>query len=85
MRLSPAAALRYRVSMRLPPALLLVLALTACGSDPDARSTGAESRVTAKAVADVDAAMAEARRAPVPVLPPVPEPAAAVAAAENSR
>ena len=32
-----------------------------CGSDPDARQAPEEDRLTAKAVSDVDAAMAEAR------------------------
>jgi predicted outer membrane protein len=45
------------------PALLLLLILAACGQDdPDARVTPGESKVTAKAVADVDAATAAANR-----------------------
>jgi len=59
----------------LPLALLLVI--TACGSDPDERKTSGESELTAKAVADVDAAMAEAKKAPA--LPVVPPPAAEAA------
>jgi hypothetical protein len=54
------------------PALLCLVTLAACGSDPDARTTTAENAVAAKAIADVDAAMAEARRAR-----PLPAPAAA--------
>ena len=54
--------------------LLLPLALAACGSDPDKPATAAEGQLTAKAVADVDAAMAEARRAKV-LPPPVEAPA----------
>lgn len=54
--------------MRLPAfCLLSCLALAGCDDDPDKRTTPQESRVTAKAVADVDAAMADARRArPLP-------------------
>ncbi len=44
--------------------LILLFALAACGSDPDKRTTPQEGKVTAKAVADVDAAMADARKAP---------------------
>jgi hypothetical protein len=54
--------------------LTLLLLATACGSDPDERATTGESDLTAKAVADVDAAMAEARRAPA-----LPAPVAAAA------
>nr|WP_310522965.1 hypothetical protein [Polymorphobacter sp.] len=57
--------------------LLLPLLLAACGSDADKPATGAEGQLTAKAVADVDAAMAEARRAKV--LPPPETPAEAPA------
>jgi uncharacterized OsmC-like protein len=38
---------------------LLLLALAACTADPDARNTADEGQLTAKAVADVDAAMAD--------------------------
>ncbi len=57
----------------LPPlAVALALALTACGGEkPVAPSTPGESKVAAKAVADVDAAMAEARE-PVAVPPQAP-------------
>ncbi len=41
-------------------ALALALLLTACGSNPDAAKSDGEARVAAKAVADVDAARAEA-------------------------
>ncbi len=58
--------------------LLLLLALAACGGDkPDARTTPEESKVAAKAVADVDAAMAEARLAPTAPATPAPVPARA--------
>lgn len=40
-------------------ASLLFLALAACTADPDARTTADEGKLTAKAVADVDAAMAD--------------------------
>ena len=43
---------------------LLLLALAACTADPDARTTADEGRLTAKAVADVDAAMADAGAKP---------------------
>lgn len=46
--------------------LAFVAILAGCGTDPETPATPGESRVTAKAVADVDAAMAEARRAPAP-------------------
>jgi hypothetical protein len=48
--------------------LIVLLSLAACGSDPDKRTTPQEGQVTAKAVADVDAATAEAMRAR-PTLP----------------
>jgi hypothetical protein len=61
--------------------LTLLLLATACGSDPDERATTGESDLSAKAVADVDAAMAEARKAPaLPVAPPPAAQAAAVQA-----
>lgn len=67
--------------MRATPLLFALLLVTACGKDPDAPATGSEGELTAKAVADVDAAMAEARRAPArPVLPPPATEAAAVQA-----
>lgn len=56
--------------------VVLALLLAACNSSkPEAASNGAEARVIAKADADVDAALAEARKAPVlPVAsPPVAE------------
>jgi hypothetical protein len=62
----------------LPIALLLLV--SACGSDPDKPASSRESDLTAKAVADVDAAMAEARKAPA--LPVVPPPAAEAAAVQ---
>ena len=40
----------------------LLLALAACTADPDARTTADEGKLTAKAVADVDAAMADSAR-----------------------
>ncbi len=43
---------------------LLLFALAACTADPDARATADEGRLTAKAVADVDAAMADAGAKP---------------------
>ena len=47
--------------------LLALLILAACGSDPDKRTTPQEGKVTAKAIADVDGAMADARLAkPIP-------------------
>jgi hypothetical protein len=48
-------------TMRTGLALVTLLMLAGCGSDPDARSAPEEDRLTAKAVADVEAAMAEAR------------------------
>lgn len=61
--------------------LTLLLLATACGSDPDERATTGESDLAAKATADVDAAMAEARKAPaLPVMPPAAAEAAAVQA-----
>lgn len=56
---------------RLLPLAALLLA-AGCGSDPDARKAPEEDRLTAKAVADVDAAMAEARGLPPPAPPAVP-------------
>ena len=56
------------------PLIALALVLTACGKNPDARSTAEEGQLTAKAVADVDGAMADAQKA-APA--PVQEPAAA--------
>jgi hypothetical protein len=49
--------------------LIALLLVTACGSDPDARQAPEEDRLTAKAVADVDAAMAEARGTPAAAAP----------------
>jgi hypothetical protein len=66
--------------MRALPLLLALLLVAACSKDPDAPATGSEGELTAKAVADVDAAMAEARRAPV--LPAVPPPVAEAAAVQ---
>jgi hypothetical protein len=43
---------------------LLFIALAACTADPDARTTADEGKLTAKAVADVDAAMADAGATP---------------------
>ncbi|WP_426162959.1 hypothetical protein [Sandarakinorhabdus sp. DWP1-3-1] len=66
--------------MRIPAlCLLAALALAGCDDDPDKRTTPQESRVTAKAVADVDAAMADARKAR-----PLPAAAAPAATAEPS-
>ena len=48
--------------MRALPFLALLF-LAACGSNDAAPVTGDEAKVTAKAVADVDAAMAEAKTA----------------------
>lgn len=56
-------------------ALLALLALAACGSDPDKRTTPQESKVTAKAIADVDGAMADARNAKPVVATPAETPA----------
>ncbi len=66
---------RHRNSMGMRPALALtaLLVLSACGGNPDTRTTADEARVSAKAVADVDAAMADARAAQP--LPPAAEPA----------
>ncbi len=48
--------------------LIALLALAACGNDPDKRTTAQEGQVTAKAVADVNGAMADAMKAkPLPV------------------
>jgi hypothetical protein len=53
------------------PLIALTLVLTACGKDPDARSTAGEGQLTAKAVADVDGAVADAQKtAPAPVQEP---------------
>lgn len=52
--------------MRIVLPLLTLLLVTACGKDPEAREAPQEDLLTAKAVADVDAAMAEARRSPSP-------------------
>jgi len=49
--------------MRSLPVLLL-LVLAACTADPDARTTAREGELTAKAVADVDAAMNDAGAKP---------------------
>ncbi len=69
--------------MRLPAfCLLSCLALAGCDDDPDKRTTPQESRVTAKAVADVDAAMADARRARP--LPPAAAPETASATAPET-
>jgi hypothetical protein len=56
-------------AMRCRLAIIALLFVTGCGSDPDARKAPEEDRLTAKAVADVDAAMAEARGAPPPTAP----------------
>ena len=56
-------------------ALLALLTLAACGSDPDKRTTPQEGKVTAKAVADVDGAMADARNAKPVVVKPAETPA----------
>ncbi|MFZ4689725.1 MAG: hypothetical protein ACOYLS_10855 [Polymorphobacter sp.] len=56
--------------MRFMPLILAAFVLAACGKDPDARTTKAESNLAAKAVADVDAAMADANKAK----PPTPAP-----------
>ncbi len=63
--------------MRAYPFIAIALLVGACGSDkPDERATPGESKVAAKAVADVDAAMAEAEAPPVvpspPAVPPLP-------------
>lgn len=62
--------------MRRLALLTAILALAACDKNPDERTTKGESRVAAKAVADVDAAMAQARTARP--LPPAPVPVAAL-------
>jgi hypothetical protein len=49
------------VFMRFRLSLVALLFVAGCGSDPDARQAPEEDRLTAKAVSDVDAAMAEAR------------------------
>jgi hypothetical protein len=51
--------------------LTVLLLVAGCGSDPDARKAPEEDRLTAKAVSDVDAAMAEAR-GPTPARPAAP-------------
>lgn len=48
----------------LPAILALALLLVACSKDPDARKSVAEDRLTAKAVADVEGAMADTEAAP---------------------
>jgi hypothetical protein len=62
--------------MRAYSFIAIALLVGACGGDkPDARATPGESKVAAKAVADVDAAMAEAQAplaAPPPAVPPLP-------------
>jgi hypothetical protein len=60
----PAAMSRTQPRIALP--LIALLMLAGCGSNPDARQAPEEDLLTAKAVADVDAAMAEARGAPPP-------------------
>ena len=50
--------------------LALLTLLAACGDDPDARNTSGENPVTTRAVADVDAAMADAQRTRI-AAPPV--------------
>ena len=45
-------------------ALLALLTLAACDKDPDKRTTAAESQVSARAVADVDAATKETLSSP---------------------
>jgi hypothetical protein len=74
------ASLGYSTAMRRAPLLLALALLASCGKDPDERVTSNEADLSAKAVADVDAAMAEARRAPA--LPVVPPPAAEAAAVQ---
>ena len=60
--------------MRFLP-LLILLFLAACDKDPDKRTTVPESQVTAKAVADVDAAAAEALQVrPLPTATPAGQP-----------
>ncbi|MFZ4111277.1 MAG: hypothetical protein ACOYKQ_12495 [Polymorphobacter sp.] len=44
--------------------VLLLFVLAACTGDPDARTTAKEGQLTAKAVADVDAAMKDAAAKP---------------------
>jgi hypothetical protein len=56
-------------AMRQSLVLIALLFVAGCGSDPDARKAPEEDRLTAKAVADVDAAMAEARGLPPPAAP----------------
>ncbi len=55
----------YQTAMRIHPALLVApaLLLAACGSEPEVRSSAGEQATADKAVADVDAAMAEAQAA----------------------
>jgi hypothetical protein len=75
------ASLGYSTAMRRAPLLLVLALLASCGKDPDERVTSNEAGLSAKAVSDVDAAMAEARKAPaLPVLPPAAAEAAAVQA-----
>ena len=52
-------------------AFVMCLLLTACGGSPDADKSAGEARLAAKAVADVDAAHAEAA---APVAGQVPTP-----------
>lgn len=61
--LSPAASLRYAPAMmfRFAPLALLLLA-TACGGNDDTAGSAGTGNVGAKAVGDVDAAMADAQR-----------------------
>lgn len=49
---------------------VLALLVSGCDGDPQPAATPGESRVTAEAVADVDAAMADARRVPPPAAAP---------------
>lgn len=74
------ASLGYSTAMRRAPLLVVLALLASCGKDPDERVTSNEAGLTAKAVSDVDAAMAEARRAPA--LPVVPPPAAEAVAVQ---
>jgi hypothetical protein len=57
---------------RLAVPLLPVLLLIGCGGNPDARKTDGEAAQSAKAVADVDGAMADAGAAAIsaPAAPP---------------
>jgi len=62
--LSPVASLGYVPPKRRTLPFLLLAGLAACTADPDARTTADEGKLTAKAVADVDAAMADAGTRP---------------------